>query len=202
MHKQTFQLVSFLFLQIHHLACVPKALLLSSTFFWVFICWIYFVFSSKNELKRYLKESQWDVMRRWAAKTQTVFRHNEEHVFLLLYGCFVWDVCVDFENTARAFVKWCRSVKRQRIFDIKSFFGKYTTGCLCLNVNKWSDIQYFLYAMWPLSHYRFCDVKYILSFPWLLLGIVFQFIEVWNSCVYFIFFHSLWKHRLTKILKG
>lgn len=51
---------------------------------------------------------------------QTVFKKYKEYFFLLLYD-FVWDMPIDFENTARAFVKWCKSIQRQRVFDNKCF---------------------------------------------------------------------------------
>lgn len=139
--------------------CVRKTLLPSCMFFWialVFIGWIHFLVSPPNELKKYLKESQWDVMRRWAAKStsnsvQTVGRRLVPPTVCVMFGTCVW--------TLKILPGLCKMVQEyeKRVFDIKPFW-KYTTVCLCLNVRKRSDI-------FAVSH-RFCTVSADISlFP-------------------------------------
>lgn len=93
--------------------CVRKTLLLSSTFFWIVQFFLYvgiiFYFHLKMNLRNILRnhsEMWWEDEQLRALQCSNSMKKTS----FSYCPCFVWDVRVDFENTARAFVKWCRSI--------------------------------------------------------------------------------------------
>ncbi len=123
-------------------------------------------------------------MRRWAAKSTSVFKQYEEHFFLLLYVfclgrvCGLWKYCQGFRKKK----KWCGSINREHLI-LNLFENTPLSAFVWMLGNGVSILSLQIYLWFPLvsigeDEYRSPSVKF-------------------KGCVF-----CLWKHWPTKMIKG